>query len=1108
MFSERSRGGPATRRDGSVLSTPWRGAPLMAFGLGISLISCLSPEISGVFVCDSDNDCIASARCLDGVCRSTREATSDVNEAGSGGAQDASPSPDAETAPPITLSLRCEAVAVVGRPTPFDVQPPHPPEAGGYTWSVEGRTLSDVEGPMTHTFSTPGMQQVTARVEARGARYEGRCAIWVNAAEAPVFELLAPYQGQRALVGEEIEVALRFAAPEAVATVEVRLDERQVAYHGRAVEALTVPSPLDADLDAPLSLWVVVTDREGHEARSGARRVTLENSPPIATFTAHPQQTPDGLIVFLNAASTLDERPADLEFRWDFEGDGAWDTSWSRSGVASYIPQSPGLGLTPALQARDHAGLIDEARLAQPATPLSLPSLGERPPFWEGLIVITEPLLIPEGRIVTIRPGTTVLFFTTGGPGVTMLDVQGTLRVEGSAEAPVRFAGFDEGVRGRVRLAGPPDYIEHAIFIGGAPSLTVHNSSQLVDVHFVNAHGVALSLEGADGVHAERLRVERAAATGIEARGVTGARLDEITVMGCGEDGLRLLASADVEVQGARLVDNSGHGLTLDAASTGATLSGVLSARNGLNGFALQAATSMRDCEGVSNGRAGLYANAGRQTIQRSAFSGNQAWGLEVEHPASVDLSQALIEGNQGAGIYFRPAWDADTSSVARVGLVDTIASSLITLSRFERNGWGDVEALYLIEAPPLNLNAQGAEAPLIERWRAPSAPLAALRLDVMRMASGHVQISTPAHPRAPRALSSGRGFACALRHDETIECWGDAPQLEPLPPPGRFEQIASGEAHLCALDAAGQALCWGASSPPEGLRLSQLSAGGERACGLSQDGGQVVCWHPPGESEAAPSSAEGVALAIGEEIGCVLDSQRALLSYWRWPNAGLMVNLYASPMHYEALAAGRAHCCWLFDHGHVDCAGDQLPAHLTPPDGLVAQALAAAEDYACALGVEGHPICWGDRPFTLSTTDALTQLSAGADHLCAITVKGDVDCWGLAAPALGQAAWITDWPEARVIVAPIEGDELLIEAREANVNVAWGYAPRRVSALSPQGAHVIFDGLSEGLDARGNHWGGEAEIYDPRLLVNDAETRHLFLDEVGARRQGEDENG
>jgi alpha-tubulin suppressor-like RCC1 family protein len=54
-------------------------------------------------------------------------------------------------------------------------------------------------------------------------------------------------------------------------------------------------------------------------------------------------------------------------------------------------------------------------------------------------------------------------------------------------------------------------------------------------------------------------------------------------------------------------------------------------------------------------------------------------------------------------------------------------------------------------------------------------------------------------------------GFACGLRSDDTVVCWGqDYAGIVTTAPSGSFVAMTTGCNHACALKADGTVVCWG----------------------------------------------------------------------------------------------------------------------------------------------------------------------------------------------------------------------------------------------------------------------------------------------------------
>ncbi len=90
---------------------------------------------------------------------------------------------------------------------------------------------------------------------------------------------------------------------------------------------------------------------------------------------------------------------------------------------------------------------------------------------WSGLIRVTNDVIVSSGHVLTIQPGTWVLFngVATGTNGAD-LQINGELRSLGTAEAPVIMTCATEGLRwGQIRHAGarPSLYTHTMVTLGG-----------------------------------------------------------------------------------------------------------------------------------------------------------------------------------------------------------------------------------------------------------------------------------------------------------------------------------------------------------------------------------------------------------------------------------------------------------------------------------------------------------------------------------------------------------------------------------------------------------------------------------------------------------------
>ena len=101
------------------------------------------------------------------------------------------------------------------------------------------------------------------------------------------------------------------------------------------------------------------------EVQAATAHIPLPNTAPAAAFTTTPTQ--GGLTtIFVFDASTSTDRDdptSALLVRWDWDGDGVWDTSWSGVKTAEHRYPAPG-SYTVRLEVNDTGGLTDMAETA------------------------------------------------------------------------------------------------------------------------------------------------------------------------------------------------------------------------------------------------------------------------------------------------------------------------------------------------------------------------------------------------------------------------------------------------------------------------------------------------------------------------------------------------------------------------------------------------------------------------------------------------------------------------------------------------------------------------------------------------------------------------
>lgn len=257
-------------------------------------------------------------------------------------------------------------------------------------------------------------------------------------------------------------------------------------------------------------------------------------------------------------------------------------------------------------------------------------------------------------------------------------------------------------------------------------------------------------------------------------------------------------------------------------------------------------------------------------------------------------------------------------------------------------------------------------------------------------------------------AVSAGQSHTCAIKLDQTIQCWGNAGQA-PTPPSGTFTQLDAGENHNCALRTDGTAACWGLNNygqatPPIGL-FKQLTAGVEFSCGIRTDD-TVECWGQTNNFSTVPGTFKEIRARNGHACGIRTDDT---LFCWSWNDptpAGTFIGIDV---------ASNTVACGLDSAGQISCWGTGFLPMQTPPTGTFTQ-LTTGAFHSCAIRPDGSLACFGADNDGQATPPAgsFTYVTGGGFHTCALGTDQQITCWGnntegqCDVPAQNPAGWAT----------------------------------------------------------------------------------------------------
>lgn len=259
------------------------------------------------------------------------------------------------------------------------------------------------------------------------------------------------------------------------------------------------------------------------------------------------------------------------------------------------------------------------------------------------------------------------------------------------------------------------------------------------------------------------------------------------------------------------------------------------------------------------------------------------------------------------------------------------------------------------------------------------------------------------------RDLSGESGYACGLRTDGRVICWGDMEYGQGAVPEGTFSHVSTGFNMACGVRQDGQVVCWGDQKAVDRLRRGadlrsqdkefgthryrMTDLGLFHGCGISS-GGEILCWGPDPFGETSGISVDMSGSEPRRECR-TYDSNSAILGSVRCPDLQGEMTQVSSDGERN---------CGVRPSGQLVCWGHEEYGELHPPAGAY-QAVHLASDHACALGVDGTVRCWGCRfPDEISHFDRgqcadpeglYVQITGGPGYSCGLREDRTVHCWG-----------------------------------------------------------------------------------------------------------------
>ena len=199
------------------------------------------------------------------------------------------------------------------------------------------------------------------------------------------------------------------------------------------------------------------------------------------------------------------------------------------------------------------------------------------------------------------------------------------------------------------------------------------------------------------------------------------------------------------------------------------------------------------------------------------------------------------------------------------------------------------------------------------------------------------------------------------MRIDGAIACWGQNDKGQASPPNGKYDEIAAGHSHACALDD-GALICWG-NTFPDGAEtiqevppLSAIQAGGTFTCGLTPNA-DMACWNNH-HKRLAISSGPFTDIGVGLRHACAIKTDGSVFCSGNHYSR----RSQPPPTKFVQISGGWYHACGITETSDIECWGSGVRGaageRLSAPGGKFT-AIGIGWHNSCALDPDGHAVCW-----------------------------------------------------------------------------------------------------------------------------------------------------
>ena len=530
-----------------------------------------------------------------------------------------------------------------------------------------------------HKYVKEGEVKATVVVTDDGGKTaQATCTITVTPESAPTVKFIKPAGDTSVSQGHTVDFEVQATAKpgKSISSVQMFVDGKSIGIDADPPFTFSHKIPEATKTGTKIIATAKATDIAAIEGSAPPLTLTVKNDPPKAVFVAT-IAGPQRIDVDASGCTDAEEPSSKLLVRFDWEGDGGWDTQWSTVKAQTHTYNQFGT-YTVKMEVKDNQGQIDGTSrtvtinsLKQVSGPLT------KDEVWTGTIVVTGDITVPKGITLTIQAGTQVLFVPLDSNNDQIGDfdiwVYGKLQVLG-LQVPgkeVLFSRYGPAKQkiaewGRIQLKGEGSKIQAARIEFAQYGVEVMDKSIVDHTTFSDNQYAVVLRKGADAT-LNAVTATKSLADGILIEAGAIASIDAATASENGTNGLRITSNTTatkVAIKGSTFAKNAEAGIRVDssAASMALTLDGNTISENKDVGVLLNGgvAGAITHNQISANGYEGLRAMASGSYQASVVVNYNNIWGNATVGSLGVAaVSLHVGRHGSGSGWFNSPVWSA-----------------------------------------------------------------------------------------------------------------------------------------------------------------------------------------------------------------------------------------------------------------------------------------------------------------------------------------------------------------------------------------------------------------------------------------------------------------